>query len=82
LILHNKYKEKGQEMQVFLGVIGIIMILVGGLFFAKAETAINECLAATVFGFGWTLLGIAWLGDVVAARAKRIIELLEQHPRG
>lgn len=61
-------------MNVVLFVLGGLMFVMGMLAMMGAQSAIQECVGATLLGCGLLTVGVGYVSTVIRTSAQRIVE--------
>lgn len=61
-------------MNVVLFVLGSLMFVMGMLAMMGAQSAIQECVGATLLGCGLLTVGVGYVSAVIRTSAQRIVE--------
>ncbi|MDM7993441.1 MAG: hypothetical protein QUS11_09020 [Candidatus Fermentibacter sp.] len=64
-------------MSVVLFVLGGLMFVAGLMGMGGADSAIQQCVAATLLGCGLLTVGVGYVATVIQSGTKRIVEAFE-----
>lgn len=69
-------------MNVILFVLGGLMLVSGLMGMSGADSAIQQCVAATLLGCGLLTVGVGYVATVIQSCTKRIVEALGHRDQG